>query len=180
MDSMRKESLTGFRNPTMSEKEEICQYVEKECGHNARINTFWRIFLEIISVACIISFFSYLYQGGKTARQAFFELVLGILLGCITLMMKKGNRRQRKFMAAMRKGDFQVIDCYSTKLKIDHGYNGSATVGIIYLETAQGQICSDKFIIANKDAYANENKDRIPLLLIVQKEYNYYEVLVKK
>lgn len=177
---MKKEELTGFRSATAGEKEEIWRYVEKECGHNAGVNTFWRIFLALISAACILSFFIYLYQGGKTARQAFFELILGILFGMIALMMKRSGGKQKKFMEAMRKGDFQVIDAYSTKLKIDSGYDGSATVGIVYLETAQGQVCSDKFIIASKDAYANENKDRIPLLLIVQKEYNYYEVLVKK
>lgn len=177
---MKKEELTGLRNPTISEKEDVCHYVEKECGHNIKINTFWRMFFEIISIACIVAFLRYLYQGGETARQAFFELILGIILGIITLAMKRGDRKQRKFMEAIRQGNFQVIDCYSTKLEIAHGYDSRATVGIIYLETFQGQVCSDKFIIANKDAYANENKERIPLLLIVQKEYDYYEVLVRK
>lgn len=178
MDGEKKEKLTGFRNPTANEKERVYNHVKKECGYAHRFDTFWRIFFEFIAVSCIATFVKYLYQGGMPIREVIFVLILGILLIICVLKMKKEDRRLLRIISTIKDGNFQVIDCYSTKLEMFIGGDGSHDAGIVYLETAKGQLCCDKFIISSKDARANRNRTRVPLILIVQRELDYYEVLV--
>lgn len=184
MDGVKKEVLTGFRNPTVSERARVYNYVKGVYRYGHRLDTVWRLFFEFIAVAGIATFVKYLYQGGVPTGEAMIALILGILLTICALKMKKEDKHSLRIISAIKYGNFQVIDCYSTKLEYYaggmYGEVVSSDYGIVYLETAKGQLCCDKFIISGKDAYANRDKTRVPLLLIAQKELNYYEVLVNE
>lgn len=174
----KKEELTGLRNPADDEIEKVSCHTAEECGRECQFFTSIRFFLDMIAVPFIISFFLFLYQRKQPVGEAILELILGIVLLFCALKSKKHVTTLRKLLTVIKNGDFQVIDCYSTELRIAHGEG--ADVGIAYLETIHGQTCSDKFIFSKKNASDNQNRTKIPLLLIVQKEFAYYEVMAKE
>lgn len=85
-------------------------------------------------------------------------------------MSQEGSdKRLLRIISAIKDGDFQVIDCYSTELEVFIGGDGTSHAGIVHLETVDGQACCDKFIISTKDAYANKDRKVYHLYLLCRR-----------
>lgn len=172
--TQKKENLSGYRLPTLWEKERIIAYLERDF-RLARHGS-------VISIGCMIcivaSFLLSLYQeiveGREVSKGMIPEVIIGITAGCVGVVIMKGFLRKKALWKRICQGQFEVLDCVGERF---NGHIRRVNKGIVYIRTYSGEVCEDKFFVDVLTAYEGEKQQSIPFLLMRQKEYQFYELM---
>lgn len=151
---IKKSELTGFRQPKETEVLLIRGKIEKKLNKNRFLLKMIQVFFFCIEISLLYSIYNQIRN--KMLDNEFYVVVIILILLCmLTVLINKHIIINKLYLKAIKKNDFQVIECsaYDVKLTDDTGKTMACVyvnVGNVYLE--------DKFII---NLVANEHWEKM-------------------
>lgn len=171
MEKVKKEQLTGYRRPTESERSSIQRYLLPELYRKQRKMRRLTAFLGCVTGIFCISILMKLWEKDCHTGELGVMIVLTLLMLWGLLSVGKSRTKKRLLTAGIREGDFDVLDCISDRFDTDVETVGK---GVVLIGDRNGHHCTDYFLIDYETAREYRGENHIPMLLMREKEMEYY------
>lgn len=153
MEQVKKEALTGYRQPTTREVELIGRYMKREMSRVRRIVGFWQAFCTVIAATMLLRLVPPIGFDQSTGDKIM-ALIFGVPLVLGIFAMNKSRRQKKYLIQQICSGVFSVMDCWIYDTQFGTELKGLAWVKVY---NSQGQHCTDRMLI---DYWAAENYRR--------------------
>lgn len=173
MESVSKEQLTGYRQPTESEKAGIQKYVLKDLNSTQRLYRVMAFICGGISavllILIVVDWINRAAAIGRTGLMSAFALLLFVVF----ISAVNRGRKIKGLISKIGYGNFRVLDCVSEDIDPNCEIAGC---GFARICTENGQYCDEQFYIDSLTAHRCKGQRGIPMLLMCQNDNQYYEL----
>lgn len=158
---MKREELTGFRQPTGAEVEGITRYMQQMLRRRLRPIRFWLAVCSVIAGAALITLVGNISQ--YTFAQNLARVVFFLVFEAIVFFIRREQKRNYVLAERIADRKYQVLDCRVYEVTFSIALNSEAEVKVY---NQNGQYCKDKFLLDIGTAKKCKSNNSIKLLLL--------------
>jgi len=179
MEKLRKEQLTGFRNPYLDEKKILQKFLLRDFKSMQKLMRWGSALLAVFLVSMAMAVMEDIKKASFDG-ETIVNVVLTALLLWGFLLLHERRIRNKILIAKAKQGDFQVLDCIAYEISTS---TDKADTGVVCICTKDGQYCWDRFRVDLDTVRIYQQGGKVPLLLvkcqIPGKKMDYFELFTE-
>lgn len=171
------ENLKGYRDPNAQELKAVTVYMDNKINKTLQNR-------DIIKNVCVVMMC--MFMVGSISRFIGLSLGEGVVMLALSILMlvyivgsNKARGELKALLTDVKKGQFQVLDCFVYKVDMAADINSGA---IVYIVNRSGEKCKTRFVVDEMSATESITNSKLPFLLMrvyMGKRY-YYELFSER
>ena len=109
--------------------------------------------------------------------QTGLQIIVALVMALLLVFFIRLKKERRRLLEAVRRGDFDVLDCTTYRMETDMD---SAGHGAAYIQVEDGGSvfrCVDKFIIDEYTIRKSRGRSDVPMLLVKFRGFDAFELM---